>query len=45
MTVSDWLRLLSDNFFWLIIRQRQIEARLTRLEEEVKALRQQSLRN
>ena len=41
MTLANWLRLLSDNFALLVIRHRQIEARLKRLEDEVKALRQQ----
>lgn len=36
-----WLVQLSDNFVLLFWRQREIEARLKRLEEEVKALRQQ----
>ncbi len=45
MTLADWLRLLSDNFALLIIRQRQIEARLKQLEDEVKALRKQGLSN
>ena len=45
MTLGDWLRLLSDNFVLLFLRQRQIEARLKRLEDEVKALRKQGLGN
>lgn len=38
-----WLVQLTDNFAVLFLRQRGIEARLKRLEEEVKALRQQGL--
>ena len=41
MTLGDLLRLLCDNFALLVIRQRQIEARLKRLEDEVKALLEQ----
>ncbi len=36
-----WLMQLTDNFFLLKIRHGQIEERLNRLEEEVKALRKQ----
>lgn len=40
-----WLVQLSDNFALLFYRQRGIEARLKRLEDEVKALREQRLGN
>jgi hypothetical protein len=36
-----WLVQLTDNFLLLLTRHRQIEERLERLEEEVKALRKQ----
>ena len=36
-----WLVQLTDNFLLLKIRHNQIEVRLKRLEEEVKALRKQ----
>jgi hypothetical protein len=36
-----WLILLTDSFSLLMIRQRQIEAKLKQLEEEVRALREQ----
>lgn len=36
-----WLTQLTDNFLLLKIRHGQIEGRLKRLEEEVKALRKQ----
>lgn len=45
MTLGDLLRLLCDNYVLLRIQQRLIEARLKRLEDEVKALRQQGLDN
>lgn len=38
-----WLVQLSDNFALLFLRQRETEARLKRLEEEVKALLEQRL--
>ncbi len=37
----EWLIALTDNFVLLMLRQRQIEAMLKQLEEEVRALRQQ----
>lgn len=40
-TLIFWLVQLTDNFALLMIRHRQIEAKLKRLEEEVKALRKQ----
>lgn len=40
-----WLILLTDNFSLLMRRQRQIEAKLSRLQKEVEALRQQRPRS
>ncbi len=39
--LNFWLVQLTDNFLLLLTRHRQIEARLERLEEEVRALRKQ----
>lgn len=36
-----WLNLLTENFGLLMLRQRQVESRLKKLEEEVRALREQ----
>ncbi len=41
MTLGDLLRLLCDNYVLLRIQQRLIEAKLKRLEDEVKALLEQ----
>lgn len=36
-----WLVSLTDNFFLLMKRQREIEKKLKQLEEEIRALREQ----
>lgn len=41
MTLGQLLQLLIDNFLLLVIRQKGIEDRLKRLEEQVRALREQ----
>ena len=41
--IVRWLIQLTDNFLLLMKRHRQIEARLKKLEAEVKALRKQRL--
>ncbi|MFN7948394.1 MAG: hypothetical protein U0Z53_28970 [Blastocatellia bacterium] len=41
MTLLEWLRMLTDHFILMAANIRLMEARLKKLEEEVRALKQQ----